>query len=332
MASSFQTSALCLALLWLAAPAAAQPDPTTPEAAEPGGVDSDLVARAIALRKRGDEAAAIELLREAYVSERTPRVAGHLGLAERALGLSRDAEEHLVEALDATDDEWVRANEELLSDALRYARRQLAWVRIEVRPKGVAAAVRVAGEPADISQRVRVKAGSVTVEASADGYAPKSLRAELAPDKELLVTIDLVPLPSQAPPAKPPKQPQPGAPPASGSTADSSGASHQTWAYVSGGVGLVGLGLATYFGLQALDQQATAKDLCPETRCANPTGVDADSDARRNALFSDISLGVGVVALGVSVYLLLSDTKPSAARADLTLWAAPGGGGARLAF
>ncbi len=343
MVSPSQTSAACFVLLLGAPPAAAQPAPgppapsaAAPAADEPTEADSDLVARAITLRKQGEEAVAIGLLREAYASERTPRISGHLGLAERALGLARDAEQHLSEALAATDDQWVRANQQLLSDALRYAQRQLAWVRVVVGPTGVEATVRIAGEPASVGQRVRVKAGSVTVEASAKGYRSKNIRTELAPEKELLVTLNLTPLPltqpARQPPSKPPPSARAGALP--GPIGEPAGAtsSQTSWAYVSGGVGLVGLGLATYFGLQALDHQATAKDLCPETRCTNRAGVDADSAARRDALYSDLSLGVGVIALGVSIYLLLSDTKPAAARSNAQPWAAPGGGGARWAF
>src|SRR5690606_25295995 len=95
------------------------------------------------------------------------------------------------EALEASSDPWVVENQQLLQDALRYAERQLAWARIVVRPEGVAAKVTVSGEVVDPTTRVRVKAGSIVVEATAPGYASSRVSSEIPPEKELIVTLDL---------------------------------------------------------------------------------------------------------------------------------------------
>lgn len=289
------------------------PDAPPPTTEKP---EVDLVERAITLRKQRNESAARELLQKAYQTDKSPRVAGHLGLAERALGLAQEAEVHLLEALAEARDPWVVENQQLLQDALRYAERQLAWARIVVRPQGVTARVTVAGEVVDASKRVRVKAGSIVIEATAPGYASSRVSTEIPPEKELVVTLDLRKLEEDRPAPPPPSV---------------TGASPPTSAYWLLGGGALALGVGSYFGLRALSEKSTADDLCPSTRCANPEGVDADQDARRYALYSDIGLGVGIVALGVATYLFLTDS-PRAKQGKLQLQLAGHGAGARWHF
>lgn len=303
-------------------PADGEPDgaPDTPPPAHSARVDSDLVERAIALRKERNESAARELLRKAYEKDKSPRVAGHLGLAERALGLAREAEVHLLEALEASSDPWVVENQQLLQDALRYAERQLAWARIVVRPEGVAAKVTVSGEVVDPTTRVRVKAGSIVVEATAPGYASSRVSSEIPPEKELIVTLDLRKLDEPTQRSLPKQQ-----------TAHDQVAGPPSASYWLLGGGVLALGVGTYFGLRALSEKSTADDLCPTSRCTSQSGVDADQDARRFALYSDIGLGVGIVALGVATYLFL--TEPSKVeRSGLQLHLGGKGGSASWSF
>ncbi|MEZ4230106.1 MAG: hypothetical protein R3B89_13095 [Polyangiaceae bacterium] len=303
---------------------------TAPDS-QPDGDPSEqesLIERAIELRKQRNESAARELLQQAYREEKSPRVAGHLGLAERALGLAREAEGHLREALAASDDPWVTENEELLRGALRYAERQLAWARIVVRPSFVKAKVTIAGEPVDASRRVRVKAGSVVIEATAPGYSSSRVTTEIPPEKELLVTLNLRaqeapeptvgsnPEPRENDELAPPKDETHG-PPVS--------------AYWLLGGGALALGIGSYFGVRALSEKSTADDLCPTTRCTSAEGVSADEDARRFALYSDVGVGLGIVALGVATYLFLTDTN-SRPRSGLRLRLAGRAGSASWTF
>ena len=69
-------------------------------------------------------------------------------------------------------------------------------------------------------------------------------------------------------------------------------------AIAAAGVGLVGLGLGTAFGISALSKKSDAHDLCPD-QCSSEAGVDAWRDARtagnRSTLFFIVG-GVGVAA------------------------------------
>jgi hypothetical protein len=100
---------------------------------------------------------------------------------------------------------------------------------------------------------------------------------------------------SAAPPPPPPASAQP--PPSSGSLS-----TRQTWALVSGGVGVVGIGLGSYFGLRALSLWDKAKDNCIGTRCGQ-TGYDDGSSANTSATASSVLFAVGALGLGAGAAL-----------------------------
>ncbi|MGE0323750.1 MAG: hypothetical protein AB7S68_15670 [Polyangiaceae bacterium] len=94
-----------------------------------------------------------------------------------------------------------------------------------------------------------------------------------------------------------------------------------TLAWVLGGVGVVALGSYAYFGLQAKserDDLDSCKPTCPE--------ADVDS-ARSKWLLSNVSCGVGVVALGAAVWISL-DRPSGVATSTTRAGFAPAPGGA----
>jgi hypothetical protein len=67
-------------------------------------------------------------------------------------------------------------------------------------------------------------------------------------------------------------------------------------AIVAGGLGVVGLGLGTVFGLQAMSKHNDAAAACPGA-CATQSGVDMWNDARSAGNVSTVAFIVGGVAL-----------------------------------
>jgi hypothetical protein len=71
-----------------------------------------------------------------------------------------------------------------------------------------------------------------------------------------------------------------------------------------GGVGLAGFGGFAVFGLTGLSEKRDLADTCaPSGSCA----AGDVSSARTRLIIADVSLGVGVVAVGIATYLFLRD-------------------------
>jgi hypothetical protein len=76
-------------------------------------------------------------------------------------------------------------------------------------------------------------------------------------------------------------------------------------AWVALGFGAVGLGVGSFFGLQAVSEQSTADDNC-SPRCT-PEGLRANDQAIRAANLSTVGFGVGFVGVGLATYLFLTN-------------------------
>lgn len=140
------------------------------------------IERGIRLREAGRDAEALEAFRAAYSASQSPRALAQIALAEQALGRWVDAEKHLVEALaGAPKSRWIRRYRSPLKGALVTIRERLGSLSVQV-PGVRGAVVRVNGEAAGrspLAEPVRVVAGTVVVEISAEGYWPMSRQIEV---------------------------------------------------------------------------------------------------------------------------------------------------------
>lgn len=104
-------------------------------------------------------------------------------------------------------------------------------------------------------------------------------------------------------------------------------------AYALGSLGLVGL---AGFAIFAVSGTNAEDDLRASTCARTKTCTDADTDpVERKYLFADISLGVGIVALGAATYLFLapgSEAPPAAARLDVRLGRSGGFAGVSASY
>jgi hypothetical protein len=89
--------------------------------------------------------------------------------------------------------------------------------------------------------------------------------------------------------------------------------------FIVGGVGLVGIGVGTLFGIDALQKRHDSDASCSGNTCRNQSGVALNDDAQRFAIYSDVGLGVGIVGLVVGTYLVVTGgaSKPVAASTAL---------------
>src|SRR5262249_23574518 len=78
------------------------------------------------------------------------------------------------------------------------------------------------------------------------------------------------------------------------------------WAML--GLGAAALGVGTYFALSAASDHADQADACAPTRTCSPSELDS---VRARAIAADVSFAIGIVAIGVSAWLLLTQPKPA---------------------
>ncbi len=109
------------------------------------------------------------------------------------------------------------------------------------------------------------------------------------------VIIEAPQEPVAAPEAPPPRRPR-----------GTSG--HTVLGAIAGGVGVIGVGVGTYFGLSAFNLRSEVDNLCEDNGCSDPKKRDEadryNSDGRRDAHLSTASFGVGLLGLGLGAYFL----------------------------
>ncbi len=195
--------------------------------------------------------------------------------------------------------------------------------------------------------------GTVVVSATANGHKPWTFTAKVEQKQTLKVTVPVLETTPAAAPVVPPPaasaaNPAPSAqktePPATTNEAPPSGHDYRVPAYVVGGLGVVAIGVGSYFGVSALSKMSDSNNACPVvngTRQCTQAGVDASNTAQTNARVADITIGVGLAAVvtGVVLYFVSTPSQESGAslppasaalRLRLTPSVEPRGGGATL--
>jgi serine/threonine-protein kinase len=175
---------------------------------------------------------------------------------------------------------------------------------------------------------IPVDPGKYHVVASADGYQSFETDIDVAANGDSK-SLEIPSL-RAAPPGSAPVAP-PGATSgtASGAAATSTlppappEASHasglRTASYVTGALGLVGLGIGSYFGVKAISKNSDAESHCPRGNlCDDAQGVQLTQDAKSAAVVSNITIGLGAAfAIAGVVLYLSSEHREKAAHIEL---------------
>lgn len=155
---------------------------------------------------------------------------------------------------------------------------------------------------------IPIDPGEHVVEASAPGKQAWSTRVTIGPANDAKqVTLPALaaleaqetPVATAAPAASPP--PTADAKPDAGPRS-----TQKTWGLVVGAAGIVGLGVGSYFGIQALSGSSQAKQACPNAACPTPSAIQQNDDAKTDARIADVGFAVGAGALvaGSLLYFL----------------------------
>jgi len=171
--------------------------------------------------------------------------------------------------------------------------------------------------------------GTYVVTVSAPGFKDFSETLSIAEtESRTLVVPDLEASDagSVAPAIPPPIAPPP--PQAAPARATDEENDSRLLGFVVGGVGLVGLGLGTYFGLSSLDAYSEAERACPTHHGCDGSVRSTRDEATTQAWISNVSLAVGIVATGAGAWLLFgSADKPSE---SVSVRVSPTAGGAEV--
>jgi hypothetical protein len=88
-----------------------------------------------------------------------------------------------------------------------------------------------------------------------------------------------------------------------------------TASWIFGGIGVLALGSFGTFAVLGAQEKSRLRNTC------SPTCSDSEvSTLRTDYLVADISLGVGIVALGLATYFLLTKSGPTDQRLARTIW------------
>ncbi|MES1188785.1 MAG: tetratricopeptide repeat protein [Myxococcales bacterium] len=186
-------------------------------------------------------------------------------------------------------------------------------VHLEVRRDGVAL------QEAELGSPIPVDPGEHVVEAVAPGKQPWTSKVQVGGDAAK-VSVEIPKLQASGEPAAantatgatvttdPGNSPPPSDTP--------SGSAQRTTGLVFGGVGVVGLGLGTFFGLQASSKWSDAKAKCTDYPYGcGAEGADLRSSAHSGATVSTVAFVAGgaLLATGVVLYLTAPSKKQTVA-------------------
>jgi serine/threonine-protein kinase len=321
-------AALAVAIVTIASPGSAAADsPSTTVAAQA------LFDDAKASMDRGDFASACPKLEESQRLQPAGGTLLFLGVCFEGLGKSASAWARFNEALSS-------ARRDARTDRERVAEQHIATLAAKltrldvVVPEGVRAlsGLRVSRDGEDVpaplwGTPIPVDPGSHTVRVTAPRMKPwETVVATAGEAATATVTVPALELDPDAPApeaTKPPPTPMttPAVqvePPSGGEAERAPGGGQRTIALIVGGVGVVGLGIGTYFGITALSKKnSEAANGCPTDgsgACTSP-GVAVSQDAFHDGNIATVALGVGAAAvIGGAALWLTAPSAPASVR------------------
>jgi len=302
-------------LAWLALLVASLPRAAA--ASEPDRAEA-LFQRARALMEKSEFATACPMLEEAYSLDHGEGTLLAMALCHENNGKPATALREYRESLSLA----VRANR---SDRVMLAESHVQQLearvpRIAARlPRSIPAglALTLDGEPVERAAMlagVPVDPGKHTIGASAPGLPPWHTEATVTATSGAVV-VEV--------PAFAGELPEVSASPPAAAPARTTSSGTRVLGFTLAGAGLASLAAGTYFGVAAFIAEGRSRGNCNAGNQCSQDGVDANHEARQDALVADVTLAAGALAAATGVYFLLrsSRTGGTARSAVVGVWA-----------
>lgn len=146
-----------------------------------GATADELIKRGVELRKAHKDQEALALFQQAHQASPSPRSFGQMAFAEQALRRLPEAYEHVLAALQATDDPWVVKNQDALNESKLALEREVGAVVVSV-AGAEGAKVHVGGHPpVEPGTILYAEKGKQAVTVEAPGRASFRVLVEVKP-------------------------------------------------------------------------------------------------------------------------------------------------------
>ena len=344
--SSWLAAAACAVCISLVTPARAEPS------AEDKALSSELFKQAKKLLAEGKTAEACAKLEE---SQRLLPATGtllNLAICHETLGKTATAYAELGEARARALKDGQKDRVKLADQHIAALEPKLSRLTISVPAEVDVPSLRVFRDGSEVGRAawgtaMPVDPGEHQIEARAEGKKTWTRSVQVGADADAksiqleALESDEPPAAEPPPPAPPPPAPvlpppQPVAPKAEhdrGSVPPrGAGDDQRTLAYVLGGVGVVGVGVGSYFGLRAYSKWSDSDAGCPKDDRCTAAGAQAAKDARTAADVSTVSFAIGGAALGAGAFLFFTAEPSQPETAKLWFRPAVGPSTAHAAF
>lgn len=288
--------------------------------------------KGLALMKQGEYAQACSYLEQSQAVERGIGTMLYLAECYEKLGRTASAWALFREAASAAAAEGQGERAQAGATRASQLEPQLARLAILVPPAAQLPGLEVFRNGVGVSSAVwgvmvPVDPGPQKIDVRAPGHEAWTHTETLARSGQLSVSIPrLTAAANPEPVASAPEAPSPVAPaepPAVSQPHSKPGSVQRTAAIVTGAVGIVGLGLGTYFGVRAASKNDEAKDACPRNECPGNDAFELQQDAETAATLANVFVIGGAALVGAGVVLYF--TAPRAETPDVALRGRPGG-------
>jgi hypothetical protein len=230
------------------------------------------------------------------------------GGTELNLALCREKQGRTASAWTAFSEARNRSLKEGRSERVAFADKKIAelkpvlpHLRVTITDEPRALEIKVDGQVlphAAWNTSVPIDPGDHRIEASAPDRRPVTLTVRAARAEETTAALPaLVSIPKAVVVAPPVEQAERDLP-------------RSRWlGWTALGAGVAAVGVGSVFGLAAFSNRSDAESLCAASRCAE--GRQANDDGIRNGWIANAGIGVGLIAIGAGVWLLVRDRAPA---------------------